>query len=507
MNATFLDAAVGESGFVLWQVLSLSTLAHALEFGWVLQHLMRNRRDPVASMLWILVTWSLPLIGILLYLTFGINRVAAKTWKKETANRRLDNERTAREAAELPLNYWRSIREAVTHQPHNPVAAVIDATISRQITDSPLLAGNRLDLLITGDEAFPAMLDAIEAATDHIHIQSFIIGHDDFGRRLLNLLADKARAGVTVRVLYDRFGSSLAVLGGLFRRYRHIENLHLAGWTMANPLKRQFQLNLRNHRKLLIIDGHTAFTGGINLHIENTTRDTTPPIRDYHVILRGPVVSELQYTFLRDWYYITDEDPDRLLCARHFPPLQREGDTPVRIVNGGPATELDEIHDALFACLVSAQKQIIAVTPYFVPTTDIIRALRHAALRGVDTRIILPEKNNHLYAGWAGRAYYEELLEAGVRVYERRPPFMHAKGLIIDDAVAVIGTANLDVRSLQLNYETNLMIYDPVFIGRLKAVMHEDLALSSELDLALWRNRPLSRRMRENACSILTPIL
>jgi cardiolipin synthase len=218
-------------------------------------------------------------------------------------------------------------------------------------------------------------------------------------------------------------------------------------------------------------------------------------------------VSELQYTFLRDWYYITDEDPERLLCAEHFPRLEAQGKIPIRLINGGPASQLDEICDTVFACLVSAQKSILAVTPYFVPTSDIIQALRNAALRGVEVRIVVPEKNNHFYAGWAGRAYYEELLASGVRVYERRPPFMHAKALIVDDEVAMIGTANLDVRSLKLNFETNLMIYDQDFIDRLKRIMLEEVAISHELDLTLWRQRPLIQKMKENACSLLTPIL
>ncbi len=503
MNPADLDVA----GPAFWQILSLSTIVHLACFGWVLQHIMRNRRDPVSAMLWILVTWSVPLLGFLSYVSFGINRVAAKTWKKESANRRLESARTAREAAELPLNYWRSIRESFAHEPSHPVAEIIDRAVSRQLADSPLLGGNQIDLLITGDEAFPAMLAAIESARHHIHVQSFIIGNDRVGRQMMSALRAKAGQGVTVRVLYDRFGSTKAVLGGFFRRHRNIPHLHLAGWTMANLFKRQMQVNLRNHRKLMIVDGRLAFTGGINLHDENMTRGAEPPIRDYHVALRGPVVSELQYAFLRDWYYISDENPDVLLSTDHFPPNQPAGQAPVRVVNGGPATELDEIYDSIFACLVSAQRQILAVTPYFVPTSDIVRALRHAAMRGVDVRIVVPEKNNHVYAGWAGRAYYEELLEAGVRVYERRPPFMHAKGLIVDDAVAVIGSANLDVRSLKLNYETNLMIYDADFVGRLKSVMLEEIAMSHELDLAVWRKRPLTQRMRENACSILTPIL
>jgi cardiolipin synthase len=375
------------------------------------------------------------------------------------------------------------------------------------LTDHPLLGGNKVDLLITGDEAFPRMMEAIAAARHHIHVQSFIIGNDPVGRRVMELLAEKARAGVRVRVLYDRFGSTLAVLTGLFFRYRRTPNLRVAGWTMARLLKRQFQMNLRNHRKVVIVDGNIAFTGGINVQVEHTTRGLKPPIRDYHVALKGPIVSELQYTFLRDWYYITEEDPEHLLCVEHFPRLQPVGDVPIRLINGGPASELDEICDSLFACLVSAKESILAVTPYLVPTADIIQALRNAALRGVDVRIVVPEKNNHFYAGWAGRAFYEELLASGVRVYERRPPFIHAKGLIIDDAVAMIGTANFDVRSLKLNYETNLMVYESDFINKLKQVMLEEIAMSRELNLTDWRNRPLTQKMKENACSLLTPIL
>jgi len=497
--------AIADPAF--WQVVSISSLLHIASVIWVVQHILRNRRDPVSAMLWIMTVWTIPLFGFLIYLFFGINRVAAKTWKKESANQRLNDERIAREAETLPLNYWRSIRESLARQPEDPVARMIDRSVSAEITDSPLLGGNDLQLLINGDEAFPAMMREIESARHHIHLQSFIIAHDAIGRQFMELLAAKARAGVQVRVMYDRFGSTLAVWTGLFRRYRKTPNLHIEGWTMARPLKRQLQVNLRNHRKLLIVDGHTAFTGGINIKSEHVSRGDEPPIRDYHFMLQGPVVSELQYAFLRDWYYITDENPDRLLCAEHFPKIQSRGDSPVRVVHGTPATELDEICDTLFACLVSAQKSILAVTPYFVPTMDIIRALRNAALRGVDVRIVVPEKNNHPYAGWAGRAYYEELMESGVRVYERSPPFMHAKALLIDESVAVIGTANLDVRSLKLNFETNLMVYDGAVVNRLKAVMLEEVALSHELNLTLWRRRPLSQRMKENAASILTPIL
>jgi len=505
MNPTTYDPVMADQAF--WQWLSLWSILHIAGFIWTMQHLMRNRRDPVSAMLWIMITWTIPIIGFLMYLSFGINRVAAKSWKQETSNKRFQQERDARESETLPLFYWKSIRSAVARQPEQPVAKNIDRALASQVSDHPLLGGNQIELLITGDQAFPKMFAAIENAKEHIHIQSFIIGNDAVGKKLMSLLAAKARSGVKVRLLYDRFGSTFAVVSGLFWRFRNTPNFHMTGWAMANPLKRQFQFNLRNHRKVLIVDGQIAFTGGINLEAGHITRNHQPPIRDYHMELHGPIVSELQYTFLRDWYYITDEEPSRLLCVENFPQMEAGEGTPIRLINGGPATQLDEICDALFACLVSAQKQILAITPYFVPTSDIIRALRNAALRGVDVRLIVPEKNNHFYAGWAGRAYYEELLESGVKVFERRPPFMHAKALLVDDAVAMIGSANLDVRSLRLNYETNLMVYGTEFINTLKRAILEEIAVSSEIDLILWKERPILQRMKENAASVLTPIL
>jgi len=505
MNPTTHETVLADP--IFWSWISVWSVLHIVSFIWVLQHLARNRRDPVSAMLWIMITWTIPVFGFLMYLSFGINRVAAKSWKQETSNQRFMQERSARESEKLPLFYWRSIRDSVARQPDHPVAKQIDRTLASQLTDHPLLGGNQIELMITGDQVFPKIFAAIASANHHIHVQSFIIGNDAVGKKLMSLLAEKANSGVQVRLLYDRFGSTLAVLSGLFYRYRGIPNFQIAGWTMARLLKRQFQLNLRNHRKVIIVDGHVAFTGGINIQDGHTTRNHQRPIQDYHFQLRGPTVSELQYTFLRDWYYITDEAPANLLCAEHFPNMEPGEGTPIRLINGGPATRLDEISDALFACLVSAQKQILAITPYFIPTSDIIRALRNAALRGVDVRLIVPEKNNHFYAGWAGRAYYEELLESGVRIYERRPPFMHAKALLVDDAVAMIGTANLDVRSLHLNYETNLMVYGTEFINHLKQAMLEEIAVSHEIDLALWKVRPIFQRMKENAASVLTPIL
>jgi cardiolipin synthase A/B len=218
-------------------------------------------------------------------------------------------------------------------------------------------------------------------------------------------------------------------------------------------------------------------------------------------------VQELQFSFLSDWHFMTAEDPGHLLLAEHFPHLASEGDALVRLVNSGPTAELETLADVFFNCLVAARRQILAVTPYFVPTPDILRAFRSAALRGVEVKLVVPARNNHFYAGLAGRAFYGDLLDAGVRIFERRPPFMHAKALLVDDAVALVGTANLDARSLRLNYENDLVVYDGPLINQLKRAVLDDLAASREIAPGPWRNRPLHRRLAENFCALLSPVL
>lgn len=485
----------------------IGTLLHLTCFALVCLHTLSRRREPTSTLLWIFIAWALPLFGPLLYVGMGVYRVPEKGWRKQRADDRLRDARRAREDAELPMAYWRAVHEQIATRPESTFARELDGAMEAALGECPLLGGNAIDVLVTGDEAFPAMLKAIAGARHHLHVQTFILYPDDTGRLFMDALAARARAGVRVRVLCDRFGSSLAALSGMLRRYGRLPNMEVAAWSQANPLKRQLQVNLRNHRKILVADGREAFVGGINLQADHVTRGERPPIRDYHFRVRGPIVQELQYTFMRDWYFMTDADPETLLNPDHFPRLEPAGPALVRVVNSGPTSEQEVLADVVFTAVVTARHHILAATPYFVPPPELLRAFRSAAMRGVEVRLIVPRRNNHLYAGLAARALYEDMLAAGVRIFERRPPFMHAKALIVDDAFALVGSANLDVRSLRLNYETNLAVYDEGFIDRLKRVVLEDLARSDEIEPAAWRRRPAARRLLENACNLLTPIL
>ncbi len=487
--------------YVAWWAL------HGISFSLVCLHCLQTRREATSAILWIFVSWSFPIIGPILYLTLGIDRLPHKGFHKRTHDARLLEARKTHEEA-LPLAYWQTVHtEAIYGTPATELDKELSRVMDAVAPDYPFLNGNAIVSHVTGDELFPRMLKAIEQASHHIHLQTFIIQDDTIGRAFMDALASRAEAGVKVRVLYDRFGSTQAILRGLFRRYRRIKNMDIVGWTQVNPLKRRFQLNLCNHRKALIVDGRRAFVGGINLHRDNTTRSQKPPIRDYHFELTGPVVQEVQYAFMKDWYYMTDESPKILLQDVYFPSITPKGDCLARILCSGPTSESETITDVFFMAIVRARKQVLIVTPYFVPPTDILRALRSAAVRGVDVRIIVPAKNNHLYAGWASHALFDELIQSGVQVFERTAPFLHAKAMIVDDRISIVGTANWDVRSLRLNYETNIAIHNEAFANTLKRIVLDDEAQSNKVDLTTWRKRPKWHRLAENACSLMTPIL
>ena len=492
-----------------WPWLSIAAALHILAFLIVSYHCLLQRRVATSALLWIFVAWSLPVIGPFLYLIAGVNRLPTKGWQKHRSDEQLLSTRQEITEKNTPeLVYWRAVHNGFISEPPTQFGKQLNSSMDVSLRQYPLLTGNKITPLLNGDEAYPQMLEAIKNAEHHIHLISFIIKNDNTGTRFMNALADKAREGCKVRVVFDRIGSSSGILSGFFRKYRKIPNMEVVSWTQANFFKRQFQINLRNHRKIMVVDGTQAFIGGININDRNITRGDIPPFEDFHFNVRGPAVQELQYTFLRDWHFMTNQDPAELLHQKHFPPISKQGDTPLRIVNSGPTTgEMKIVADVVFTCIVSARQDIIAATPYFVPENDILQALRIAALKGVRVRLIVPEKNNHFTAGWAGRARYQDLLEAGVEIYERKPPFMHAKALFIDDEVALVGTANLDERSLRLNYETNLAVYDPAFISELKRNLIYELSMSTSIPLEHWLNRPMRQRILENFCNLLTPIL
>lgn len=486
--------------------IGLGSILHLLIFLLVAGHCLRLPREPRSTLLWLFVTGFFPVVGALVYFSFGINHMPQRGWHKFRSDVRFRSTRSRSERAAQPLAYWRALRDSASAPlSAGSPEAMINAILGRVAHEHPLLGGNAVDVLTGGIGVFDELFAAIDAARHHIHIQSYIIGRDAVGRALMQRLAARARAGVQVRVLFDQYGSRGAYLTGCFHAYNRIPNLRCVGFTQANLIKRQFQINLRNHRKIMVVDGQVGFLGGANFH--DVYLPQKGAVREYHFRIRGPAVLELQYTFLRDWFYMCDEKAHALLTPEHFPHIAAAGETPLRLLNASPTANEQPLIDTLFAMLAVARKQVLVATPYFVLSEDLRRAFRAAALRGVDVKVLLPAINNHPVVAWAARASFEELLLSGVRLFLRRPPFIHAKALVIDDRIALIGSANLDSRSLRLNYETNFVSFDADLAARLKRVMLHDFACADEVTLAAWRVRPLYARYLENFFNLMSPVL
>lgn len=478
--------------------IGLGTLAHVVLAFAVILHVLNKPRDARTSVLWISCAVAFPFLGPIMYVLFGINTIPRKAFKKQTSDRTFFASWTGGQRPEeevAPVFHRSQFQIELSASSQGQLAHLL----AQYAPDFPLLAGNDVCIFEDAEKALEAMLEAMRRAEQHIHLSTFILNDDQVGVRVMNVLSERAKAGVQVRVMYDSFGSALASMRLFFWRYRKIPNLHLVGFSQANIFKRKFQFSLRNHRKIIVVDGKAAFTGGVNFHDVYLPNRMRAGVIDYHFKIQGPVVSELQYTFLRDWFYMTEETSEALLCASHFPKPEAAGRMAACVQNSSPTS--DEWRASLnvfFAAANLARKQILIVTPYLVPPESLVLALQQAAFRGVDVKILVPAVNNHPTIRFASQALYTRLLTSGVRIFERRPPFIHAKAMVIDGEVAFVGSANMDCRSLILNYETNLAVFDTTFAERLRLSIQNDFDQADEVVYAQWRLRSKARRLIEN---------
>ena len=486
------------------QDLSLLGIGHVILASLLSIDILLHKHRPVSAVLWLAVVWAFPYLGALGYLGFGVDRVRRGAAERE-ASRELVAQRAALHPTfdELAMSSSRWTRPGTESQPARHILRATDPAVSR----NNVIAGNRAQFLVNGDEFYPALLEAIEGAESSIHLQTFIFRRDRFGHELRDLLSERARSGVQVRLLYDRFGSTFTHFSSFFKPTREA-GVRVHSISQANPLKGRFQINLRNHRKIAVMDGRIAFVGGINFQDENLSIYTNgSPISDYHVRIEGPVVSDVQSLFIEDWHFASKEAPEKLMEPAYFPALEPAGDALVQIVPGGPEHLGHGLADAFFAAIVSAEHSITIVTPYFVPDEPIVHAIRYAALRGVDVKLVVPKRSNHWYTDFAARSMFTPLLNSGVRIFERPLPFIHAKAMVVDGVYAMLGSANLDFRSLHLNFETNLEVVDEGFVNRVADQLSNEIDRSTELSREKHLARPLARRLAENFSRLFQPML
>ena len=421
-----------------------------------------QRKSPVSTLAWIMVLNLMPVVGLLVYAYFGpqrIKRQRLKRWHKRAA-----------------LMSREDVSALRAERPDVPAWAVQHARLIEAASGLPMSSAQSVDVLASGGATLDALLREIDGARGHIHLEYYIFEPDETGSRLLQALIAKARAGVKVRLLVDAIGSPKL----LSRRHRRLlDEFRAAGGQFAvfHParLDRLRPLvNLRTHRKIVVIDGHTGFVGGINVtDDENEHIRPDHAYRDTHLLIRGGAVRWLQYVFLRDWHYAEGRPP---APDEDLLPEQAPGALPVQIVTSGPDSDTEAIHRAMIDALNMARERVWLATPYFVPTESALTALTNAALRGVQVKLMVPEKSDSRVVTAAARSYYKELQDAGVLVFEYHDRMFHAKTLVVDTLYGSVGSANFDNRSFRLNFEVMAVVMDRAFNQRLAEMFDDDLS-------------------------------
>lgn len=451
-------------------------------------HLLLARKRPTATLAWVWAVLLFPGVGALAYFAFGAERMRRKRIRKAA--------RVGLPRHDPPPEVEGALKEL-------PDASARLVRWLSAINQIPVSTAEEVKLLVNAREFYPALERAIDGARHHVHLEFFIWNDDECGRGFLARLVAAAQRGVKVRLLLDQMGC-LAVKKSFF------DPLVAAGgqmaWFYSLPLwKHSRFMNLRNHRKLQIIDGTVAFVGGMNIGREYLGRD--PDLGEWcdaQMRVRGNVVTFLQEVFATDWFFATDE---RFDGAQYFPEAQADGPHVVQVVAGGPDIPREPIPKTLVALLGTAKKRVWITTGYFVPNTLFLTALQMAAARGVDVRLVVSEKTDHRYLVQIGRSFYEELLAWGVRVFEFSRGINHKKSILIDDDWLMIGSANADNRSMRLNFELNLFAHAPAEAKRLEELLCAEFDASTEIDLKDFKQRPFRERLIEAAYRPLAPLL
>jgi cardiolipin synthase len=479
-----------------WHALAiqLAALGGALLTVFTITWVLMTKKDATSAVAWCLLVFFLPFLGSLFFLFFGYQHVHRPLKRKRKHHHHY---RAVHPGAAAPL----APKPAVGRPGDANWEGV--ALLAQRFGAQSRTHGNWLELYHEGAPAFEAMFAAIAAARHHIHMEFFIVQPDDLGRRMIGLLAEKARQGVEVRLVYDAMGSRRL-------HQQHLGILEDAGGRASvflplNPFRRRIQINMRNHRKNLVVDGNVAFTGGLNIGDEYLGKVARYGFwRDTHMQIRGPAVAGLQRVFVEDWDFAAGE---YLEGDQYFPAADQPGNVPMQVIQSGPDQEQNTIREIYFAAIIRARKRLWIASPYFVPDTGLLDALCLAGYCGVDVRLLTQHHPDKWIPYFAARYYLNDVMAAGIKVYQYTKGMLHSKVVLVDGEWASVGSANLDNRSLHLNFELNCLFYEPRVVQELEKTYLNDLEVAIQLDKSAFAHRPLSTRMVENACRLLSPVL
>ena len=385
-----------------------------------------------------------------------------------------------------------------------------------EVVGSPLMVGNKVDLLVDGPSTYAAMLSAIKAAKDHINMETYIFEDDEIGQQFAGVLIDKQKNGVQVNLIYDSVGS-LGTPKEFFMALKET-GINVLEFNPINPLikKKDWDVNQRDHRKLLIIDGRTAFLGGINISSVYSSgsfsgsskkikkNENSVPWRDTHLQLSGPVVAEFQKMFTQTW---AQQKGEPLVAKAYFPVLTNQGNEVVRAIGSSPEEPYSQIYATLLSAINSAETQVLLTNAYFVPDPQLLTVLKDAVKRGVNVKLLLPEKTDSSLVFYASRSYYDELLSANVEIYEHQVALLHAKTALIDGVWSTVGSTNLDWRSFVNNQEINAVMLGQGFGAQMQKMFEQDLAASKQITLQDWRKRSIGARIKERSARLWARLL
>lgn len=470
-------------GWLAWSTLEL--LYFVVVIGTIIVVVLDNR-NPVKTMAWILVLTFLPFVGLVLYFFFGRDQRRTRIISRNSYNK-------------LIKKPWAEYMQSTVQVPDNYGHLV---TLLKNINQSFLFSGNFVEVYTDGMSMVQELVRAMEKAKHHIHVEFYIFMNDSVGRMVRDVLIDKARQGVEVRILYDDVGCWHV-------DHEFFEEMKEAGIEVRSFLKVRFPLftskvNYRNHRKIVVIDGQVGFVGGMNLAERYVKGVSWGVWRDTHLKICGKTVYGLQTAFLLDWYFV---DRSLLTSSCFFPPIANKGEIAAQVATSDPVGQWREIMLGLIEAIMAARKYFYLQTPYFLPTEQVMAALQTAALSGVDVRLMLPEKADSRLTQLGSYSYLADVLRAGVKVYFYTKGFLHSKMMVSDDMFSTVGSTNFDFRSFEHNFEVNVFLYNRDLALQIKNIFLNDQKDSRRLLLKDWLKRPWYQKTAESVVRLLAPLL